>query len=147
MDFPPLDFTRIRTVPLRQRAHKVEAAALAKPWQKGSSFTQFLDSLPRILVGEEFRQIVAATVQAVRQQRPVVVMMGGHVVKCGLNPVLMDLMRRGILSAVATNGAGAIHDFELAMAGETSEDVQAGLDEGTFGMIEETGRWLVLWRL
>lgn len=142
MDFPPLDFTRIRTVPLRQRAHKVEAAALAKPWQKGSSFTQFLDSLPRILVGEEFRQIVAATVQAVRQQRPVVVMMGGHVVKCGLNPVLMDLMRRGILSAVATNGAGAIHDFELAMAGETSEDVQAGLDEGTFGMIEETGRWM-----
>lgn len=140
MDFPPLDFSKIRTIPVASRAHKVQHAALARPWQRGGSLQQFLDGLPRILVGNEFRAVVEATVHAVRAQRPVVVMMGGHVVKCGLNPVLIDLMKRGVIHALATNGAGAIHDFELAMAGETSEDVQSGLDDGTFGMIEETGR-------
>lgn len=140
MDFPPVDFSKIRTISVRDRLHKVHHDALAKPWRAGGSLREFLDGLPRILVGNDFRAVVEATVSAVRAHRPVVVMMGGHVVKCGLNPVLIDLMQRGVVQAVATHGAGAIHDFELAMAGETSEDVQSGLDDGTFGMIEETGR-------
>ena len=140
MDFPPLDFRRIRTYPLRERDNKVHLAELARVWQKGGSFGQFIDSLPKILVGNDFRVIVDATVAAVRNRRPVIVMMGAHPIKCGLNPILIDLMRRGVVNAVAFNGAGAIHDFELALIGETSEDVQRGLDDGSFGMIDETGR-------
>ena len=140
MDFPPLDFRRIRTYPLRERDNKVHLEELARVWQKGGSFSQFIDSLPKILVGNDFRAIVDATAAAVRNRRPVIVMMGAHPIKCGLNPILIDLMRRGVVNAVAFNGAGAIHDFELALIGETSEDVQRGLDDGSFGMIDETGR-------
>jgi len=140
MDFPPLDFSRIRTYPLRERDNKVHLTELARVWQRGGSFTQFIDSLPKILVGNDFRAIVDDTVAAVRNHRPVVVMMGAHPIKCGLNPLFVDLMRRGVVNAVAFNGAGAIHDFELALIGETSEDVQRGLDDGSFGMIDETGR-------
>jgi hypothetical protein len=140
MDFPPLDFSRIRTYPIRERPNKVHRDEIARVWNKGGSFAQFIESLPKILVGNDFRAVVEATVHAVRDQRPVVVMMGAHPIKCGLNPVLTDLMRRGVINAVAFNGAGAIHDFELAMIGETSEDVQRGLDDGSFGMIEETGK-------
>jgi hypothetical protein len=140
MDFPPLDFSRIRTYPLRERQHKVHLHELARPWTKGGSLAEFLDSLPKILVGNDFRAIVHDTVRAVRNNRPVLVMMGAHPIKCGLNPILVDLMQRGIISAIAFNGAAAIHDFELALAGETSEDVQRGLDDGSFGMIDETGR-------
>ncbi len=140
MNFPPLDFGRIRTYPLRERDNKVNRHDLAGAWHKGGSFAQFLDSLPHILVGNDFRDIVAATATAVRNQRPVIVMMGAHPIKCGLNPVLIDLMQRGVISALAFNGAGAIHDYELALIGATSEDVQQGLEDGSFGMIDETGR-------
>src|SRR3984957_4970113 len=140
MEFPPLDFDRIRTYPIRERPNKVHLDELARAWKAGGSFAQFLDSLPHILVGNDFRAIVDATVVAVRNQRPVVVMMGAHTIKCGLNPIFIDLIQRGILSAIAFNGAGAIHDFELALIGQTSEDVQLGLDDGSFGMIDETGR-------
>ena len=140
MDFPPLDFSRIRTYPLRERDNKVHLDQLARVWKKGGSFAQFIDSLPRILIGNDFRAIVNATVSAMRNRRPVIVMMGAHPIKCGLNPIFVDLMKRGVISAVAFNGAGAIHDFELALIGETSEDVQRGLDDGSFGMIDETGR-------
>jgi hypothetical protein len=140
MEFPPLDFSRIRTYPIKERPNKVHLDEIARVWSKGGSFAQFIDSLPKILVGNDFRAVVDATAAAVRNQRPVVVMMGAHPIKCGLNPILIDLMRRGVISAVAFNGAGAIHDFELAMIGETSEDVQRGLDDGSFGMIDETGK-------
>ncbi len=140
MDFPPLDFSRIRTYPLRERENKVHLDQLARVWRKGGSLHEFIDALPKILVGNDFRAIVNATVTAVRNKKPVVAMMGAHPIKCGLNPILVDLMKRGVISAVAFNGAGAIHDFELAYIGETSEDVQRGLDDGSFGMIEETGR-------
>jgi hypothetical protein len=140
MDFPPLDFSRIRTYPLRERDNKVHLDQHARPWRKGGSFAEFFDALPKILVGADFRAIINDTVNAVRNKRPVLVMMGAHPIKCGLNPILVDLMRRGVISAVAFNGAGAIHDFELALIGETSEDVQRGLNDGTFGMAEETGR-------
>lgn len=140
MDFPPLDFGRIRTYPLRERDNKVQAGSLAKAWTNGGSFAEFLDTLPQILVGNDFRSLVEATVTAHRNKRPVIIMMGAHVIKCGLNPILIDLLQRDIVNAIAFNGAGAIHDFELAMIGETSEDVQRGLEDGTFGMIDETGR-------
>ncbi len=140
MEFPPLDFRRIRTYPIRERPNKVHLGEFARAWNAGGSFSEFLDSLPRILVGNDFRAVVNATVAAVNNHRPVVVMMGAHPIKCGLNPVFVELMKRGIVNAIAFNGAGAIHDFELAMIGETSEDVQRGLDDGSFGMIDETGK-------
>ncbi|HUI07793.1 MAG TPA: hypothetical protein VL486_12390 [Verrucomicrobiae bacterium] len=140
MEFPPLDFSRVHTYPIRERPNKVHLNELARAWSARGSFAQFVDSLPRLLVGNDFRAVVGGTVAAVRNHRPVVVMMGAHTIKCGLNPVFVDLIKRGVVSAVAFNGAGAIHDFELAYIGETSEDVQRGLDDGSFGMIDETGR-------
>jgi hypothetical protein len=140
MDFPPLDFGRIRTYPLRERDNKVTREAWASPWQKGGKFDAFIKSLPHILVGNDFRAVVRDTVQAVVRGRPVVVMMGAHPIKCGLNPIFVDLMQRGAIAAVAFNGAGAIHDFEMALIGQTSEDVQRGLEDGSFGMVDETGR-------
>jgi hypothetical protein len=140
MDFPPLDFRSIRTYPLRERESKVHHDQLARIWKKGGGFAEFLDSLPRILAGNDFRAVVDATVAAVRGQRPVLVMMGAHTIKCGLTPIFVHLMERGVISAVACNGAAAIHDFELALVGQTSEDVQHGLNDGSFGMADETGR-------
>ena len=140
MNVPPLDFSRIRTYPLRERDNKVNRDALARPWQPGNSFAAFIESLPHILVGNDFRAIVNDTAAAVRNKRPVLVMMGAHPIKCGLNPILLDLMQRGVISALAFNGAAAIHDFELALIGATSEDVQHGLDDGSFGMNDDTGR-------
>lgn len=135
----PVDLSQVKTIPLQSRANKVSQTKLAKPSQRGVSFLQFFDSLPHILVGEEFRLVVNAIVQARRNNRPVIIGFGAHVLKCGLSPILIDLLQRGIVTAVATNGSGAIHDFELALIGETSEDVAAGLKEGTFGMVRETG--------
>ncbi|MCX7886598.1 MAG: hypothetical protein N3B01_04980 [Verrucomicrobiae bacterium] len=142
MNFPPLDFNRIRTYPLRERDNKVELSALGRRWEPGGAFAAFVESLPQILAGADFRALVAATVEAVRGGRPVLVMMGAHPIKCGLSPVLVDLIERGVIAALAVNGAAAIHDFELALIGATSEDVQRGLDDGSFGMSEETGRMM-----
>ncbi len=135
----PVDLARVRTVPLAARPNKVDAAAFARPPVKGQSAADFLAGLPRLLAGDDFRALVAAIVTARRAGRPVVVGFGAHVIKCGLSPVLIDLMRRGIVTALATNGSGGIHDFELALIGATSEDVAAGLKDGTFGMVRETG--------
>ncbi len=140
MHFPPLDFSKIRTFPVAERANKVALEAFAQPHVSGSSFKAFLDSLPSFLAVQDLREVAEAIATAVRNGRPVVLMMGAHSIKVGLNPVFIDAMRRGILSAVAFNGAGAIHDFELCYQGETSEDVQRGLNDGSFGMAEETGR-------
>lgn len=137
-----LDFSRIRTYPLRARASKVRLDDLALPWSKGKSLCEFLDRLPRILAVNDFRALVSDVVTAQRKGKPVLLCMGAHPIKCGLNPILVDLLRRGVVSALAGNGATAIHDFELAYVGQTSEDVQSGLDDGSFGMAEETGRFL-----
>jgi hypothetical protein len=110
-----------------------------KACRKGETFQAFLDSLPRILAADQFRECVDAIVRARRRSKPVIAAIGGHVVKCGLNRVIIDLMRRGVITALAMNGATSIHDFEIALAGKTSEDVQEGLNRGTFGMAEETG--------
>jgi hypothetical protein len=140
--FPPLEFSKIRTYPVADRANKVAIEAFAKPHAAGGSFAAFLDGLPDFLAVQDFRCVVAAITAAVKEQRPVLLMMGAHVIKVGLNPLIVDAMRRGIVNAVAFNGAGAIHDFELCYNGETSEDVQRGLNDGSFGMADETGRMM-----
>jgi len=140
MKFEPLDFSKIQTYPVAERANKVNAAAFATPHAAGGGLRAFLDTLPDFLAVQDLRKIVTAVATAVRNQRPVVLMMGAHSIKVGLNPIFVNAMRRGILQAIAFNGAGAIHDFELCYQGETSEDVQRGLDDGSFGMVEETGR-------
>ncbi|HLW79803.1 MAG TPA: hypothetical protein VKU44_09425, partial [Terriglobia bacterium] len=103
---------------------------------------QWIDSLPRILAGDSFRAVVAAIERARQKRKPIIWGLGGHVIKCGLSPVLIDLLTRGYLTAVAMNGAALIHDFEIALAGSTSEDVPAALGRGRFGMAEETGRYI-----
>jgi hypothetical protein len=130
----------VRTVPVAQRPNKVSASEFAHPPATDRSFGAFLASLPDILVARDFQRVVAAIVDAARQRRAVIVMMGGHVVKTGLAPLLIDLMERRVITHLAMNGSAAIHDYEIARFGATSEDVAAGLRDGTFGMAEETGR-------
>jgi hypothetical protein len=142
MDFESLDFSRIRTYPLRERANKVELDAFAKVHQPGGSFSRFLESIPHFLAAADFKTAVQRIAEAHQNGKVVLLMMGAHVIKVGLNPLLVDGLRTGLISAIAFNGAGAIHDFELAYQGGTSEDVQAGLDDGTFGMVDETGRMM-----
>ncbi len=136
----PLGFDGLRTVPLRERGGKIGTADFAAVYSKGSGVSGLLNSLPRILAGESFRALVEEIAAARAAGKPVVWGMGGHVVKCGLAPVLIDLMRRGYATAFAMNGAAAVHDFEIAIAGATSEDVEAVLPDGRFGAAEETGR-------
>jgi hypothetical protein len=118
----------------------VSAAEFAHPARDDHSFGAFIDALPDVLAARDFRAIVGAVVHAARAKRGVVAMLGGHVVKTGLAPLVSDLMRRHVITHVAMNGSGAIHDYEMARFGATSEDVAAGLKDGTFGMSEETGR-------
>lgn len=138
----PIDVTRLKTYPLRRRHSKVRVSDVASPWQRGGTFKKFLDALPDILAVKTFRAVVQAIVRARRRERPVIVGMGAHPVKVGLGPVLVDLLERGIVTAVAMNGSVIIHDFELALMGHTSEEVDAEIDSGRFGMAEETGRML-----
>lgn len=130
----------MRTIPVARRPNKVSASEFAHPPANDHSFAAFLDSLPDVLVARDFRAVVAAIAGAAINKRGVIVMLGGHVVKTGLAPLLVDLMRRGIVTHVAMNGSAAIHDYEIARFGATSEDVAAGLRDGTFGMADETGR-------
>lgn len=140
--FEEFDLSGIRTYPLKSRASKVRADDFAKPYQPGSGLAAFLDSLPSTLAARDFRAVVAAVSSARAGGRGILWGFGAHVVKTGLSPVLIDLMERGFVSALATNGAGLIHDFEIALSGATSEDVDAALGAGRFGMADETGRLL-----
>jgi len=144
MAFPYEDFdlSGIRTYPLKSRASKARAEDFAAPYQKGSGIPGVLDSLPRILAARDFRAVVGALLEARASGAGIVWGLGAHVIKTGLSPVLIDLMERGFVSALATNGAGIIHDFEIALSGATSEDVEAALGTGEFGMADETGRLL-----
>ncbi len=136
----PLDFSGLRTVRLAERGGKVKAADFAVPYHPGAGIAGWLDSLPHILAGDSFRAVVEAVAAARARRRAIIWGLGGHVIKCGLAPVLIDLMRRGYASAFALNGSSSIHDFEIALAGHTSEDVEAVLPDGRFGSAEETGR-------
>lgn len=138
----PADLSRIRTYPLAERLSKVKWSAFAKAPRKGRSFRQFTDGLPGILAINSFRAVVRAIVQAKSRRKPVLFLLGAHVLKVGLSPIVVDLMKRKIVTGVATNGAGIIHDFEIAYAGQTSEDVQAALEDGSFGMARETSEYL-----
>ncbi|MBC8443629.1 MAG: deoxyhypusine synthase family protein [Deltaproteobacteria bacterium] len=136
--FKPLDATQLKTYPLSERKSKTVLEDFARPWTKGSDFKTFLEGLPNILAGTDLIDVVSAVATAVSNQKTVVLGMGAHVIKVGLNRVVIDLMERGVVSALALNGAGIIHDLELAMSGKTSEDVDASLDQGQFGMVQDT---------
>ena len=136
----PLDFAGLRTVGLQERGGKVNAADFAHPYRPASGVAGWLDSLPHILAGDQFRAVVDAVWDARQRGRAIIWGLGGHVIKCGLAPVLIDLMERGYATAFALNGASSIHDFEIALVGHTSEDVEAVLPDGRFGAAEETGR-------
>ncbi len=136
------DLSRVRTVPVATRPNKVESADFAGVPGNDRSFAAFYRSLPDVLKAQDFRKLVDAIARAAATKRAVIVMLGGHVVKTGIAPLLIDLMRRGVITHLAMNGSAAIHDYEIARFGGTSEDVAAGLKDGTFGMAEETGRGL-----
>jgi hypothetical protein len=132
----------VKTYPLASRPSKVRAEDAATPWRAGGSFAAFLASLPDQLAARSLREVTQAILAARRHGKPVVLGMGAHVIKVGLSRIVIDLVERGVIAAVALNGACAVHDFELATAGFTSEDVETQLAEGEFGMAEETGRVL-----
>jgi len=138
-EYREADLSRLKTVPIAQRSNKVDATLLAHPPGSDRSFAAFWTSLPDILAAKDLRFVVDRIAAAAGKQA-VVAMLGGHVIKVGLGPLLIALLRRRVLTHVAMNGSAAIHDFELAAYGGTSEDVAAGLDDGSFGMAEETGR-------
>lgn len=136
----PIDLSGLKTIPLAERGGKVRQTDFARIHSPGSGVTGLLDSLPHILAADSLRAVVAAIETARAKQKQIIWAMGGHVIKCGLAPVLIDLMRRGFATAFAMNGSASIHDFEIALAGQTSEDVEAVLPDGRFGAAEETGR-------
>src|SRR5947208_3568015 len=138
----PLTLGAVHTYPLASRKSKVSIRDFVKPAGTNSSLTKFLDSLPDILAGEDLRNLLIAIHMARKQRKAILWGIGGHVIKVGLGPVLIDLMKRGFVSGIAMNGAALIHDFEIALAGNTSEDVEAGIGEGRFGMAAETGQYI-----
>ncbi|MBS1817228.1 MAG: deoxyhypusine synthase family protein [Acidobacteria bacterium] len=141
-DYELFDLSGVRTYPLKSRPSKARAEDFARPAGAHASIGEFLDALPNVLAAADLRAVARAVVQATRAGSGVVWGIGAHVIKTGLAPVLIDLMERGFVSAIATNGAAVIHDFEVALAGATSEDVDQSLGPGTFGMADETGRLL-----
>ncbi len=138
----PIDSSKIRSRSIQARVTKVNVEQFGKVYQKDSGLSGWIQSLPKILAGSGFRRVVEALVSARSLKRPIIWGLGAHVIKCGLNSVLIDLMERGFVTALALNGAGAIHDFEIALAGSTSEDVESELETGDFGMSRETAEWM-----
>ena len=141
-DHQPLDLSRIKTHPFAERRNKVRREEFGRACAPGGSFAEFWDSLPRILAGQDLREVAAAIVAARRTGKPVILAMGAHVIKCGLSPVVIDLMERRVITAVAMNGAVSVHDVEVALFGATSEEVGEGIKDGRFGMVAETGEFL-----
>jgi len=139
---PKLDPSRASTRPLAELSRLVKLEDFARPMRPGATFGQFLDSLPAVLAAADLRELARRIAQAHRDGRTFLLMAGAHPIKTGLGPLICDMLRTGIISAVAMNGAAIIHDFELALAGRTSENVGAGLKDGSFGMAEETGEFL-----
>jgi len=139
LPYEEFDLTDVRTYPLESRKSKAHVDAFATPYRPATGVTGLLASLPSILAASDLKAVVAAILAARRGGSPIIWGIGAHVLKTGLSPILIDLMERGFVSAIATNGAGIIHDFEIALAGATSEDVDATLGPGLFGMAEETG--------
>jgi hypothetical protein len=140
--YEEFDLSGVRTYPLNSRKSKARAEDFARPSERGNSFKTWFDGLPGILGAQDIRRVVRAIVEARTRGAGIIWGIGAHVIKTGVSPVLIDLMERGYVSALAMNGAGVIHDFEIALSGATSEDVDEALGPGRFGMAEETGRIL-----
>jgi len=138
----PIDLKGLQTYSIKERHSKVSIKDFGSVWKPGEGFGHWVKGLPRILAGDDFRTVITRLTDAVRAKKIVLVAMGAHVIKVGLGPVLLDLMERGIISGIAMNGAGIIHDLEVAMVGATSEDVDQELHLGRFGMARETGEFL-----
>jgi len=138
----PVPLKKLNTYSIKDRKSKVAVADFGKPLRKGASFSEFLASLPSILAVNDLKEVAKIVVEANRKGRMVALGLGAHVIKVGLGPIIIDLMETGIVKAIAMNGAGIIHDFEIAYAGKTSEDVDAALGHGSFGMAKETGSLL-----
>ena len=136
-ELKPIDLTKIKTYPIKKRKNLVNIGQFGKPIEL-KSFNKFIDSLPKVLAADGLRNVISNIVKAHNKNRQVVLAIGAHVIKCGLSPIVIDLMKRGIVTAVAMNGSGAIHDYEMSLIGETSEDVSHSLKDGTFGMAKET---------
>jgi len=138
----PLTLGDVATYPLASRKSKVSVTDFAKPIPSNAGISKFFESLPGILAADDLKALLSGIQQALRNSRSILWGIGGHVIKTGLGPLIVDLMRRGFVSGIAMNGAALIHDFEIALSGQTSEDVEAGLNEGKFGMATETGLFL-----
>ena len=138
----PISLDGVKSYPLKERESKVDLDDFARAWESGGSMNRWLESLPRILAGKDLLEIRDRMVQAASSNRTIILAMGAHAIKVGLNPIIIDLLDRGIIKGLAMNGACIIHDAELAMAGKTSEDVASEIGAGRFGMAEETGRFL-----
>jgi hypothetical protein len=135
----PIDLSGLKTVSIHDRGGKVRTEHFAHAYKSGDGLVGLLDSMPRLLASDSLRAVAAALIEAKAKRRQIIWAFGGHVIKCGLAPVLIDLMNRGYATAFAMNGSAAIHDFEIAIAGQTSEDVEAVLPDGRFGSAQETG--------
>src|SRR3989338_5060963 len=137
-----INLDKLKTYSISKRKCKVGHEDFAKPPSKAATFSDFYNSLPNILAGVDFKAVVEAIVSARNKKKPVIFMMGAHVIKCGLNPVIIELMKNKVITAISLNGAGAIHDFEVALIGRTSEEVPDGLEDGSFGMAKETALYI-----
>jgi hypothetical protein len=136
-ELKPIDLTKIKTYPIKKRKNLVNIGQFGKPIEL-KNFNKFIDSLPKVLAADGLRNVIDNIVKAHNKNRQVVLAIGAHVIKCGLSPIVIDLMKRGVVTAVAMNGSGAIHDYEMSLIGETSEDVSHSLKDGSFGMAKET---------
>lgn len=134
----PVDPSRVKTYSIKKRPTKVQASDFAGSYLPGMTLPGFLDSLPHILKANDLRAVVCALVNAHRLEKPVILGIGGHVIKCGLSPLIIKLMEQGLVSGICMNGGASIHDFEIAMLGRTSEEVTEGLADGMFGMVAES---------
>lgn len=140
--YKEIDPGKARTYPIRERENKISVNEFARVCGPEATYIEWFSSMPGVLAVNDLRAVIRAIVQASRDGKPVLIMMGSHVIKCGLSPILIDLAERRIITAIAVNGSGAIHDFEIAMWGATSEDVAEHIEDGSFGMAEETGSML-----
>jgi len=138
--YEPLSFEKLSTVPIADRGGKVRMEHMGTPPAPGAGLAEWLDGLPKVLAADALRGVVAALIEAKRKRRAILWGMGGHVIKCGLAPVLTELIDMGYVTGFVMNGAATIHDFEIGIAGATSEDVEEVLPDGRFGSAEETGR-------
>lgn len=137
-----MDYSKLKTYSIKSRKNKVSQAIFARPLKAKAAFRSFFDSLPNVLKAKELNEVVAAIVLAYKKKKPVMFLMGAHVIKCGLSPIIIELIEKGIVTSVALNGAGVIHDFEIALCGSTSEDVTCALKDGSFGMVRETAEFI-----